>query len=147
MVQIIGSAFSVGIWSGCLNSSNSGPDSGDLEIENNDSDNHSVTVVTKKVSENSDDSYSDFVTRTPESTPIWKRNNTFEIDSEETFRRNEYLSEPGAYFVRVKLETGTSAQGWIGLYESANGGVAEQYIAISIDKGGSLTVFAPQSGV
>jgi len=146
-LQAFGLTCSSGLLSGCVSNTDSGPESGDLEIDNGDTESHTVTVVVEKISTNSDDSYSNFITRTPESTPIWAQESRFEVDASETVKRTDYITEPGAFFVQAQLETGASTQGWIGLYESASGGVAEQYLDITIKSDRSLTVVAPQSGV
>jgi len=73
------------------------------------------------------------------------RDDQFSVDANKRIVRKEYITEPGSFFVRAQLETGTIDHGWIGLY-SASGGLAEEYMDINIHNANSMLVAAQQVG-
>ncbi|ELZ28119.1 hypothetical protein C475_04920 [Halosimplex carlsbadense 2-9-1] len=80
---------------------------------------------------------------TPEGEPIWRQSDEYRVTSDERVVASGILREPGAFFVRVGNEDGDhTAQGWIGLYEASGGGVAEDYLDISISAGDRLRLSA-----
>lgn len=146
VLQSVGVICASSLVSGCSFGSEGGLESGWLEIVNEDSESHTVTVTVQKVSDDKDDVPSDPVDKTPESKPISSRDHRFTVDADERRSREDFISEPGAYFVEARLDSGTTARGWIGLYQSAEGGVAEEYLEVAISGDEQMTVYAQQVG-
>lgn len=136
---------SLGLASGCMSSG--GPIPGSLHIENNDSSRHTVTLTVQKISEDSDDSYGPEFTVTPEKSPIEERTDKFTVDGGAEKIEQDYITQPGAFFVRAELHSGESGHGWIGLYKAGRNGeeVAEEYLDVNISEEGTIWVVGQQA--
>jgi len=60
-------------------------------------------------------------------------------------RENELITEPGAYYVEARLDTGASAATWHGLYPAGQDGteVAGGFVAVDIGEDGRVTISTP----
>lgn len=132
------------ILTGCLSW---GYQAGSLHIDNDHNQGHTVTVTVQKTS----DDYGEAIGRnardpqTPSATPIWTRAWTFRVPPSSRVYEGILISEPGAFYIHVQLETGVTAALWLGLYPAGPDGdqIAEQYIAVDIYPDGRLSVSAP----
>ncbi len=121
-------------------------DPGTLVITNNDDRPHTCTVTIIKTS----DSDEDVPPRPheapgPTRPPHWQRDFQFEIPAGADRTQSDFLTEPGAYYIKATTETGPSDTNWLGLYSAGSDGeqVAESFIAILIFEDASLTVSTP----
>ena len=117
---------------------------GSVAIRNDDDRDHRVTVTVERVSDDPDDVPPPNSDRTPEGTTTTTyREDTFEVAAGETVNETEFVTDPGAYFVTVELETGARVTTWLGLYEDAAGGVAEEKLEVYVGRDGDVTAFSP----
>lgn len=128
-------------FAGCL--FGRGDEPGLIEISNEHDQDHTVTVTVEKTSEDDDDvrGRTTYDIMTPTSTPIWRRERTFDVPANSDFRETEFLTEPGAFFIEVELDSGATSATWLGLYDS-QGGVAEEKLVIDIDVDGQVIAFS-----
>lgn len=128
---------------GCTGSSR--PPPGGIEIRNDDDRAHSVTVAAAWISEDTDDapvSEPDSVP-TPKQTPKRRRERRFDVPADDSVTDPQFLTEPGAHYVTVELDSGDAEATWIGLYRSAvEGDVGGETLIVSIQEGGRLSLSA-----
>ena len=117
---------------------------GSIAIQNDDDRDHRVTVTVERVSDDADDVPPPNSDRTPEAGTTY-REATFEVPAGETARETGLVTDPGAYFVTVELETGASATTWLGLYEDTAGGVAAEKLEVYVGRDGEVTAFSPSA--
>lgn len=126
---------------GCL--TNTGDHPGSLEISNDCGEAHTVTVTVQKVSEDNDrftwNPQED--PPTPSTTPLWRRERTFEVPANSDIKETEFITEPGLFFVEVELDTGATASTWLGLSESAAGTVIEDKVEVHIMEDSRLNLY------
>ncbi len=136
-----------GVVAGCVTSGDDGPVAGDLLIRNTDSEAHTVAVTAEKTSTDDDAVPPERTAAAPAATPLRERSGEYRVTSDDRTVVSEFLREPGAFFVRVRIEGGDhTARGWIGLYEASGGGVAEEYLDVSISEGDRLRLSAQVAG-
>lgn len=124
-----------------------GPVAGDLSIRNTDSDGHTVAITVEKTSDDDDGVPTGATTDTPEAEPIWERTDEYRVASDEHTVVSGFLEDPGAFFVQARIEDGDrTVQGWVGLYEASGGGVAEDYLDVSLAEGDRLRLSAQVVG-
>lgn len=141
----IGAALVSTASSGCVFGIADSPDAGTLVVRNDHADAQTVIVHVTKTSTSDDDTRPRDETPDPESTPIWERDEQFTVDAGETTNVEGFVTEPGAYYVEARTESGASSHEWVGFYEAADGGVAEDAIYVTIDEAGDVTVYASHS--
>jgi hypothetical protein len=115
-------------------------------IRNEDQAKHSVSFALTKVSQTEDRAPGPFSTETPSGTPLEEREGKREVSGGEEVIESDYISEPGTYFLAAKLQSGEGDSGWVGLYEAADSGVAEEFLLIVISEGGDVDVTSVQTG-
>lgn len=142
LLQAAGSTIGIGALAGCLFGAGSERDAGSLAITNDHSEAHAVTVTVTKTSEDQDDTRPRDETPAPETTPVWKREDRFQVESGERVTEQDFLTETGAFYLEARLENGTHDSVWVGLYNSAGDGVAEDAISVYIEDDGRLQVHA-----
>jgi hypothetical protein len=146
LLQAIGIASCVPAIGGCVIGQEDGIRSGSLVIRNEDQAKHSVSYALTKVSQTEDRAPGPFSTKTPSGTPLEEREGRREISGGEEVVESDYISEPGTYFLTAELRSGDEDSGWVGLYEAANGGVAEEFFLIAISEDGDIDVTSTQTG-
>lgn len=124
---------------GCLSAIVGGPDAGTLVLSNDDDEPHTVTLAVTKTSDDSGNVGSH--AETPETTPIWDREDTFSLDAGQQRTEPDYVTEPGAYFIKARLADGTEATEWLGLYEGADGDVGSDTLYVTIRESGAVNVY------
>ena len=144
-LQVTSSVLGLTILSGCLSGFANNPDPGALVIDNNHSEEQTVTVAVTKTNEDESETRRHDQTPLPETTPIWERDEQFTIGAGETLRQESFLTETGAFYLEVRLENGEHASNWVGLYEAAGGGVAEDAIYIDIYEVSRVTIYPSHS--
>ncbi|MGZ0746257.1 hypothetical protein [Haloparvum sp. AD34] len=142
LLQAAGSTIGSSALAGCLFGAGSEQDPGSLAITNDHSEDHAVTVTVTKTSEDQDDTRPRDETPAPETTPVWEREDRFQVESGERVTERDFLSETGAFYLEARLEDGTHDSVWVGLYKSAGGGVAVDAISVYIEDDGRLQVHA-----
>lgn len=128
--------------SGCLFGIASGADAGTLVIRNDDSEEHTVTISVTKTSEDDDDIGRHDETPSSETEPIWEREERFTVGGDDEARHADFLTETGAFYLDARSETDARDDEWVGLYDAADGGVAEDAIFVDIDEDGRVNVRA-----
>ena len=118
---------------------------GSVAIQNDDDRDHRVTLTVERVSDDSDDVPPPNADRTPGAGTTRYREATFEVPAGETVRETGLVTDPGAYFVTVELETGSSATTWLGLEADAAGGVAAEKLEVYVGRDGEVTAFSPSA--
>lgn len=142
LLQAAGSTVAITALGGCLFGAGPEQDAGSLAITNDHSEDHAVTVTVTKTSEDHDDTRPRDETPAPETTPVWEREDRFQVESGERVTEEDFLTETGAFYLEARLENGTRASAWVGLYKSAGGGVAVDAISVDIEDDGRLQVHA-----
>lgn len=142
LLQAAGSTIGILALGGCLFGAGSERDAGSLAITNDHSEAHAVTVTVTKTSEDQDDTRPRDETPAPETTPVWEREERFQVESGERVAEEDFLTETGAFYLEARLEDGTREGVWVGLYKSAGGGVAVDAISVDIEDDGRLLVRA-----
>lgn len=139
---VVRSVVSLGVisLSGCLFGIGRGPDAGTLVITNGRTERHKIEIRVTKTSEDYEDTRFHDQTPDPETTSIWEREATFSIGADGRVKETDFLTETGAFYIEVELETGEIGSGWLGLYDAARGGVAENALRVDISEGG-ITVY------
>ena len=112
---------------------------GTLVIDNEQNRSHTLRITVTKTSDDSDDVPPRSQTPT---TSVWRRDQTFEVSGGGRVRKSGFISEPGAFYIEARSETGESASTWLGLY-AAGGGVAERHIYINIKESGRMFASTP----
>ncbi|MFC7228179.1 hypothetical protein N0B31_12270 [Salinirubellus salinus] len=118
---------------------------GSVAIQNDDDRDHRVTVTVEQVSDDAEDVPPPSADRTPAAGTTRSREATFEVAGGGTVQETEFVTEPGAYFVTVELETGARATTWLGLSERAAGGVAGERLEVYVGGDGDVTAFSPSA--
>lgn len=145
ILHVTGAALGSTAIAGCLFGVADSRDAGTLVIRNDHSEDHTVTVHVTKTSTDDDDVGPHDRTPDPESTPIWERDEQFTVQAGGTVHETDFVTEPGAYYVEARTEHGDTAHEWVGFYEAADGGVAEDAIYVTIDEAVRVTVGASHS--
>lgn len=145
ILHVTGSTLGSTALSGCLFGIADGADAGTLVIRNDHSEDHTVTVHVTKTSTSDDDIGGHNRTPDPESTPIWEQKEQFPVEAGKTVNEENFITETGAFYVEAQTENGESDSHWVGFYEAAGGGVAEDAIYVTIDEEGRVTVYATHS--
>lgn len=139
---LAGAATAAGLSAGCVALSPRVP-GGALVITNESPTDHTLSFEVMKISEDYDDvPYGD--KPRPDGQPLDRWNRTFEVAAGESVRENEFITEPGAYFIEISTAAGRTAGGWIGLYPAGPQGeqLAESHVAVLIEED-SLSLSAP----
>lgn len=121
-------------------------EAGTLVISNDHDQRHLVTVTVRKISEDDGDiPPRPHDAPAPTGTPLWERKYSFEVPADGAVRESDLLTEPGAYYVEVSLDSGGTASTWLGLYAAGESGnqIAEAHILVSIADTGRVTVSTP----
>lgn len=138
-------AFGAVTGSGCFGAANwFGPDAGDMVIDNDSDERHTVAITVTKVSEDDDDIKPREERPDPETEPIWER--TFEVvlASGEDVIEREFVTEPGAFFVEATVDESGWGSGWISLYEATNG-IAEDVIYVVVHAIDRIAIYGSHS--
>ncbi len=117
---------------------------GGLVIRNNDTNSHTFSFEILQMSEDDDLPPSPNRPERPDSQPLNQWEETFDVAAGDSRREREFITEPGAYFVDVTIETGVTASGWIGLYAAGPDGqqLAESHLAVTARDDGELSLSA-----
>ena len=116
---------------------------GGLVINNTDTNPHTFSFEVLKMSEDDDDlPHSQNRRERPNSQPLTRWEEDFDVAAGDSLREREFITEPGAYFVEVTTETGVSAGSWIGLYAAGRDGqqLAESHISVTAQEAGALSL-------
>lgn len=126
--------------SGCPSPYRRNP-AGRLTITNNRGQEHTVTLTVTKTSQ--DRGYLRRVSTTPapETTPIWTHEQTVTIGPRGEIIEDNYIDEPGAFYLEARLDTSETDIKWFWLAESARG-LGGPEIWVSIPATGFMTVSA-----
>lgn len=119
---------------------------GTLVVDNDHDRTHTVTVAVSKAS-HGDEAVPPrpHDAPPPTTTPLWRRDRSFEVPAGERVREPGFVSEPGAFYVEASTETGSSASTWLGLYPAGEDGeqVAESFLLVDVHEDGRLGVSTP----
>jgi hypothetical protein len=120
-LRATGSALGSAGLCGCLFGIDEEYDAGTLVVRNDYSELRTVTVTVTKTSGDSGDTRHHEEPPAPETTPLWRREKQFDVGSGEKAVREQYVAEPGAFYLEARLESGGRHTAWLGLYEAADG--------------------------
>lgn len=133
----------VGGLAGCLGGSIT---AGTLVVSNDDDQSHTATVTISKTSENEEDLPSrPHDAGAPTTTPLWQRDYQLEVPAGARRERSDVLTDPGAYYITARTESGGPDSTWLGLYAAGSDGdqVAESHISVTITERGGVTLGTP----
>ena len=140
-----GSALGVTVLSGCLFGLASEHPAGTLVITNDHSEEHTVTFTVRKTSDDEDDIRRHDQTPSSETSPIWEREEQFMIGAGKKEKQDEFISETGAFYLEALLENGERDSDWVGFYDAADGGIAEDVIFVDIEDDARVNLYATHS--
>ena len=129
---------------GCTFGNRSGPGGGTLVIDNDDDQEHTVTLSLRLESTDSGE-IRPGETPNATSTPVAVDSATFTVQSDERLLEESFISEPGAYFIEARTEAGAEARTWAGWSDARNEGVAGGFLSVSINQNGLVTLGNPVS--
>lgn len=119
---------------------------GTLVISNDHERDHVVSVTISKTSDDEGDvPPRPHDASAPTTAPLRERSYSFEVAGGATKEEPDIVTEPGAFYIDVSLETGAESSTWLGLYPAGSEGdqVAEAHIFVSIYDDGRLDVSTP----
>lgn len=129
--------------SGCLFGRDS-PDAGTLVLDNDHDQSHTMVVEVTKTSNNRDD-VRDEGTPAAKQTPIWNRTSEFTVASQEKRRVQNFINEPGAFYIEARLDDDEVKSMWYGLFRNEKGNLGINAIFINIQSHGTWTFFQAHS--
>jgi hypothetical protein len=133
-LRLTAAALGITGLSGCLFGIDEEHDAGTVVVRNDHGESQTVTVTVTKTSDDSDDIRRHDEPPASETTPMWKRTRRFTVGPGERAVREEYVAEPGAFYVEATLPTGEGDSAWLGLYEAGVDGdsVAEDAVFVDV---------------
>lgn len=144
-LHVTGSTLGCTALSGCLFGLASNPPAGTLVTTNDHSEGHTVTVTVTKTSENDDEIRRHDQTPSPETTPIWEREEEFIVGADKRTKQENFITETGAFYLEVQVDNGERDSDWVGFYDAAGGGIAEDAIFVDIEEDGRVNISATHS--
>jgi hypothetical protein len=138
---LVATAVSLGIASvsGCFMFTDGlGP--GMLVIHNELDEQVAVTVEVERRNDDAQVTRDDPGTPVPEEDPLWSDEATFDVEAEGRLEKDGFVTEPGAYYVRVDVENRGTGAGWVGVSRSTEGGMSAGYIDIQLTSDGDVEV-------
>lgn len=78
----------------------------------------------------------------PETEPLARRQFDYTLSDGETVTEDEFISEPGVYFVEATVNTGESRDVWAD-YEATAGGLDGTYVSITVNGDGIPVISFP----
>jgi hypothetical protein len=137
-LQASGTVLAMGL-TGCTFGSNT-TKSGTLVLDNEQDRSWTVTVSVSKISNDDDDGPARaFSAPPPTTTPIWNQEYSYEVSADGRKTIGGFISEEGAYYIVVRLNTEVENSTWFSAY-SAAGGVGGGYVSVTIQEEGGLFV-------
>ncbi|ESS06865.1 MAG: hypothetical protein A07HB70_00834 [uncultured archaeon A07HB70] len=140
--SLLSAAVSALLFGGCL-SNESSIEQGTLVIENDQDEPRVVTVELARHSDRPDSDSSG--PATPVGTPRSRQTTTVRVAAGERVTRTAFVSEPGAYNMVARTESGLRDRAWGSFYEIGSG-VGGGMVSVVCQENGQLTIGNPTIG-